>query len=112
MPNTLIIKVANDYFMTSYKVSQDYSDPWMQDKIDSLMDEFNGGTPPLAIALVDTEVMGAAQTDLNKVFAAGPAGGSDFNVIQKSSITTETAIPPEGLTLGDIADSDYVVVYS
>jgi hypothetical protein len=111
MPNQLIIKIESDYFMTSFKVDQDYSNPWMQDTIDELMDEFNEGSPPAAIAIVDAAVMGAAREDLGKIFITGAAGGSDFDIIQKSALTTETAIPPEGLTLGDLADEDYVVCY-
>jgi len=109
MPNVLIIKVADGHFMSSYKVSQDYSGA--QAKCDDLMARHNGGNPCVGMALCDAALMSAAQ-ESGKHFDAGPASGSDFDLIQKSAITTETAILPEGMTLDDIDDADYVVVYS
>ena len=108
MPNVLIIKVANDHFMSHFKFNQDYSGA--QAKCDALMDRDHGGAAPVGMALCDVSVMTAAQ-ESGKFFDAGPAAGSDFDLIQKSAITTETPILPEGLTLGDIDDADYVVVY-
>ena len=111
MTNTLFIKLASNHIVSVYRVNQDYSDPWLQSKVDAYADEFIGGAPPVGVALAQREGFIAAE-DTGKTFVPGPGGSGDFDVIQKSAITTETAIPPEGLTLGDLADDDYVVVYS
>lgn len=109
MPNVLIIKVANNHFMSHFKVSQDYSGA--QARCDDLMARHHGGAPCVGMALCDTALMGSAQ-DSGKHFDAGPAAGSDFDVMQKSAVTTETIIPPDGVLVGDIGDSDWVVCYS
>ncbi|GAG24281.1 unnamed protein product [marine sediment metagenome] len=110
MPNTLFIKLVADHIVSVYRVSQDYSDPWLQNKVDAYADEFIGGASPVGFALAHCETMAAAEAT-GKEYIPGPAGGGDFDVIQKSAITTETAIPPEGMTLDSLADDDYVVCY-
>ena len=106
MPNVLIIKVAADHFMSHFKFNQDYSGA--QAKCDAIMARDHGGATPVGMALCEVSAMEAS----GKVFDAGPGAGCELDLIQKSAITTETVILPEGLTLGDIDAADYVVVYS
>ena len=50
--------------------------------------------------------------DEGKVLGDNVAVDSDFRVILKSAVTTETIIPPSGMVEGDLLSTDEVVCYA
>lgn len=108
MPNILIIKIVEDNLMTYYKVNQDYSN--LAAFVAALVEEKYPGQVADLYALCDSDVLKTA-VDIPKTWAVGPVGGSDFRVMLKSAVTTETIIPPNGMTVGDLLDTDPVVCY-
>lgn len=108
MPNILVIKVTDDHLMTHFKANGDYSN--LGAKVAEMMEEHHSGEVADAYALCDASLLQTAVA-LPKSWATGPVGGSDFRVMLKREVTTETILPPMGLTVGELIDSNPVVCH-
>ena len=113
MPNILIIKVADDHLMTHFKVNGDYSE--LADRVTMLMDLYHPGEVADAYALCCSDKLRTAVA-LPKGWRTGPDDPGnpipcDFRVMLKSAVTTETILPPMGMTVEDLLDTDPVVCH-
>ena len=109
MPNILVIKLEANFLMTSFKVNQDYSGATAS--CTELIARKAPAKSLLACALCDSDEWTSLIEAGTKAFVPGEGGASDFDLKQKSAITTETIILPDGVAIEDIDASDYVVCY-
>ena len=113
MPNILVIKIANDHLMTHFKYNGDYSD--LATRVATIMADYHGSATEEGYALCDSDALQAA-VDLPKGWRTGvddPLNPipCDFRLMLKSAVTTETIIPPMGMTIAELLSTDLVVCY-
>ena len=105
----LIIKVSDDSLLTHFRMDQNYSE--VDSMVTALILRHHPGKTAAAYALADADTF-QGQIDLGKTLGNTVGVDSDFNVQQKSAVTTETIIPPEGIAEVDLLGTDDVVCYA
>ena len=111
MPNICFIKVSGDRILSQYREDQDYSN--FGPIADAILAESNSlhedSRTMVGHACADVDALRAAHA-AGAVFCDGP--DCDFDVMLKSSVTTQTIVPPEGVDVADIPDTDWVVCHA
>lgn len=106
----LIIKVSDGKLGTHFRMKQDYG--VVSERVTAWLLMYHPGKTATAYALCDA-IEFQAQIDAGKTLTLGDiGGGGDFDVLVKSTVTTETIIPPDGIAEGAIDSGDDVVCYS
>jgi len=109
----LIIKVSTGEVMTHFRTNQNYSE--VASMVTACVLRHYPGKSATSYALCDAEEFQLKIDEGKDLDVGNPAGaplpGGDFDVRQKSAVTTQTIIPPNGMVEGDLLPTDDVVCY-
>jgi len=110
MSNLLIISMSSNQIMTYFRPDQNYSN--LAEIAEACRVQHFPLESVSKYALCDTEETERVVDGGKNLLTGSVSGGGDFSIKLKSAVTTETIIPPSGVSVADIPSTDNVVCYT
>lgn len=107
--NILMIKVSNGKLMSHFRPDQNYSN--VSDMVTACILQYHTGESADAYAICDAIELQLQVSGGKSLIVGEATGGGDFDVMQKSAVTTEVIIPPSEMIEADLQPTDDVVCY-